>query len=75
MFEHQDDIGENLGLSGNSQPFTIDAEIDGNEFPDRIQAWFDEVKKYRFGAGFSSDTGHYTQVSIYDMIMTHDMLL
>lgn len=52
-------MGQNLALIWSSGSLDDDRDSD---FPGRIRKWFDEVKKYSFGAKFSLATGHYMQV-------------
>mgnify|MGYP004604929753 CR=1 FL=1 len=51
-------MGQNLAIIWSTIPLD---ESDG-DFPSRIQAWFNEVLKYKFGDAWSIKTGHYTQV-------------
>ncbi|CAF1407867.1 unnamed protein product [Adineta steineri] len=57
-FQHSNNgYGENLWMSSSSAPITT---IDGEE---ATQDWYDEIKYYSFSKpGFSSQTGHFTQV-------------
>lgn len=52
-------MGQNLALIWSSA--TLDDDQD-SDFAGRIRKWFDEVKKYSFGAKFSLATGHYMQL-------------
>lgn len=52
-------MGQNLALIWSSASLDDDRDSD---FPGRIRKWFDEVKKYSFGAKFSLATGHYMQL-------------
>ncbi|XP_029717918.2 scoloptoxin SSD552 [Aedes albopictus] len=52
-------MGQNLALIWSSGSLDDDRDSD---FPGRIRKWFDEVKKYSFGAKFSLATGHYMQL-------------
>lgn len=52
-------MGQNLGIIWSTAPLE---EGDG-DFPSRIQNWFNEVRKYAWGASWSPATGHYSQVS------------
>ncbi|XP_062536632.1 CRISP/Allergen/PR-1-like [Armigeres subalbatus] len=52
-------MGQNLALIWSSASLEDDRDSD---FPGRIRKWFDEVKKYSFGAKFSLATGHYMQL-------------
>lgn len=54
-------MGQNLALIWSSATLEDDRDSD---FAGRIRKWFDEVKKYSYGAKFSLATGHYMQVSI-----------
>ncbi|KAK9882206.1 hypothetical protein WA026_019718 [Henosepilachna vigintioctopunctata] len=49
-------VGQNLYLHMSTGYGT------GANWNEAIQSWFDEHKIYRFGSGFSSGTGHYTQM-------------
>lgn len=53
-------MGQNLAIIWSTIPL---AENDG-DFPSRIQNWFNEVRKYAWGAAWSAATGHYSQVSV-----------
>lgn len=52
-------MGQNLAIIWSTIPL---ADDDG-DFPSRIQNWFNEVRKYAWGAQWSPATGHYSQVS------------
>ncbi|XP_039444143.1 CRISP/Allergen/PR-1 [Culex pipiens pallens] len=52
-------MGQNLALIWSSA--TLEDERD-SDFAGRIRKWFDEVKKYSYGAKFSLATGHYMQL-------------
>lgn len=52
-------MGQNLAIIWSTIPLAPD---DG-DFPSRIQNWFNEVRKYAWGAQWSPATGHYSQVS------------
>ncbi|XP_055586464.1 protein lon-1-like [Uranotaenia lowii] len=52
-------MGQNLATIWSTA--TLDDDHD-SDFPGRIRKWFDEVKKYSFGAKFSLATGHYMQL-------------
>ncbi|XP_058811260.1 scoloptoxin SSD558 [Topomyia yanbarensis] len=52
-------MGQNLALISSSGSLDDDRDSD---FSGRIRRWFDEVKKYSFGARFSLATGHYMQL-------------
>lgn len=52
-------MGQNLAIIWSTIPL---ADDDG-DFPSRIQNWFNEVRKYAWGASWSPATGHYSQVS------------
>lgn len=54
-------MGQNLAIIWSTAPL---AEDDG-DFPSRIKAWFDEVRKYSFGDPWAPYTGHYSQVRIF----------
>lgn len=53
-------MGQNLAIIWSTIPLAPD---DG-DFPSRIQNWFNEVRKYAWGAQWSPATGHYSQVSL-----------
>lgn len=53
-------MGQNLAIIWSTVPLE---EADG-DFPSRIQNWFNEVRKYAWGASWSPATGHYSQVSL-----------
>lgn len=53
-------MGQNLAIIWSTIPLAPD---DG-DFPSRIQNWFNEVRKYAWGAQWSPATGHYSQVSV-----------
>jgi len=58
-FEHRPNnkYGENIYMSWSSNPA---ATCDGDA---PVQSWYSEISKYTFGSGgFSSGTGHFTQV-------------
>lgn len=57
-------MGQNLAIIWSTIPL---ADDDG-DFPSRIQNWFNEVQKYAWGAKWSPATGHYSQVSIANLI-------
>lgn len=48
--------GQNLALIWSSQPLQV------GDFEGRIQKWFDEVRVYSWGQGWTAKTGHYSQV-------------
>ncbi|XP_018914952.2 salivary antigen-5 isoform X1 [Bemisia tabaci] len=50
-------VGQNIGMTW----ITLEQRAEPN-FASRIYAWFEEVKKYKFGNPFSPVTGHYTQM-------------
>jgi glioma pathogenesis-related protein 2 len=52
-------VGENLYVS-----YTSDSSIDASKLgADAVKDWYDEVKNYNYAnPGFSSNTGHFTQV-------------
>ncbi|XP_055524040.1 peptidase inhibitor 16 isoform X2 [Wyeomyia smithii] len=52
-------MGQNLAAIWSSASLDNDQDSD---FPGRIRKWFDEVKKYSYGARFSLTTGHYMQL-------------
>ncbi|KAG4077669.1 hypothetical protein HA402_015712 [Bradysia odoriphaga] len=51
-------MGQNLAIIWSTIPLAPD---DG-DFPSRIQNWFNEVRKYAWGAQWSPATGHYSQL-------------
>ncbi|KAL5285149.1 crispld1 family protein [Megaselia abdita] len=51
-------MGQNLAIIWSTAPL---ADDDG-DFPSRIQAWFNEVRKYSFGDPWAPYTGHYSQL-------------
>ncbi|CAF1497352.1 unnamed protein product [Adineta ricciae] len=57
-FQHSNNgYGENLYMSSSSVPITT---VDGRQ---ATQSWYDEIQYYNFNRpGFSSKTGHFTQV-------------
>lgn len=57
-------MGQNLAIIWSTIPL---ADDDG-DFPSRIQNWFNEVRKYAWGAQWSEATGHYSQVNRTDCI-------
>ena len=54
-------MGQNLAIIWSTIPL---ADDDG-DFPSRILNWFNEVRKYAWGAQWSPATGHYSQVIIF----------
>lgn len=56
VFVDRFSIGQNLALIWSSQPLHI------GDFEGRIQKWFDEVRIYTWGQGWTSKTGHYSQM-------------
>lgn len=60
-------MGQNLAIIWSTIPL---ADDDG-DFPSRIQNWFNEVRKYAWGAQWSEATGHYSQVIQYNNHITY----
>lgn len=54
-------MGQNLAIIWS----TIPLRDDEGDFPSRIRNWFNEVRKYAWGARWSPSTGHYSQVRIF----------
>lgn len=54
-------MGQNLAIIWSTVPLRDD---EGN-FPSRIKNWFNEVRKYAWGARWSPATGHYSQVNTF----------
>lgn len=51
-------MGQNLAIMWSTAPL---GPTEGS-FSSRIQNWFNEVRKYAWGARWSPKTGHYSQV-------------
>lgn len=62
-------MGQNLAIIWSTIPLAPD---DG-DFPSRIQNWFNEVRKYAWGAQWSPATGHYSQVSLQKFLIISEL--
>jgi hypothetical protein len=51
-------FGQNVGILWSN----IQLAEDDGDFPTRVRIWFDEVRKYAFGAKWTVATGHYLQL-------------
>uniref|UniRef100_G3CJR9 Salivary antigen-5 n=1 Tax=Dipetalogaster maximus TaxID=72496 RepID=VA5_DIPMA len=54
-------MGQNIALKMSSTQSDVNKSYD-EWMTGMVKDWFDEVKDYSFGSGFSSGTGHYTQI-------------
>lgn len=55
-YDDRFNIGQNLAIMWSSNPLST------GDFQSRIQKWFDEVTLYSWGQGWTSRTGHYSQM-------------
>nr|BAI50822.1 hypothetical protein Td16 similar to antigen 5-like protein [Triatoma dimidiata] len=55
-------LGQNLALRRSTRPSKAKVSFGYWMKNYMVKGWFDEVKLYTFGSGFSTATGHYTQL-------------